>query len=199
MGKIFLKQFIIIALIIGAVLSIIFGAVLPWVKSTSYISALTDLQSGRIHSVDQFKQEFSAVLDFYSPIGQEEVTKFLSESIMEMMVNEVQQTGKLGPVAPALISFVEPYLFQNNVRHLLFAAEVYKALWQASGNKDYFIKSYDYYQKAYALGPKLPPVLYGIFSLYQLTGDKVDTKKVGEIILGYWPDDQAIANAIKSL
>jgi len=188
-----------VAFIILAILSIVFGSILPLIKSQSYISALTDLQSAKIHSVDQFKQEFGAVLDFYSPIGQEEVVKFLSENIMEMMINEAQQTGKLGPVAPALVSFVEPYLFQNNVRHVLFAAEAYKILWEASGSKDYFMKSQDYYQKAYAIGPKLPPVLYGMFNLYGLVGDKADAEKVGEIILQYWPDDKNVENIVKSL
>jgi hypothetical protein len=199
MPKLIIKQFILVTLIILAVLSIVFGSILPLMKAQGYISALTDLQSAKIHSVDQFKTEFGAVLDFYSPIGQEEIVKFLSESIMEMMINETQQTGKLGPVAPALVSFVEPYLFTNNVRHLLFAAEAYRTLWQATGNKDYFVKSYDYYQKAYAIGPKLPPVLYGMLDLYGLVGDRVDGKKIGEIILQYWPDDQGVANAIKSL
>lgn len=156
MSKLIIKQFILVAFIILVILSIIFGSILPLIKSQSYISTLIDLQSAKIRSVDQFKQEFGSVLDFYSPIGQEEIVKFLSENIMEMMINEAQQTGKLGPVAPALISFVEPYLFQDNVRHILFAAEAYKTLWQATGNKDYFIKTYDYYQKAYAIGPKLP-------------------------------------------
>jgi len=199
MTRLLFKQFVIISLIILAILSIVFGSILPWIKAGRYISALTDLQSSRIHSVDQFKQEFGAVLDFYSAVGQEETVKFLSEDIMKLMVNEAQQTGKLGPVAPALVSFIEPYLFQNNVRHLLFASEAYKLLWRAFGNTDYFMKSLDYYQKAYAIGPKLPTVLYGMFDLYGLSGNNVDAKKVGEVILEYWPDDQGMAELLKNL
>jgi len=199
MFKILLKQFIIVALIIIAVASVIFGAALPWFKARSYIDTLTMLQSGRITSVDQFERYFGGVLDYYSPIGQEEVVKFLSSDISSMMLGEANETGKIGQVAPMLVDFISPYLFKNNVIHLIFGAEAYKTLWRFSGNENYFKKSEDYYFKLYAIGPKLPPVVYGIYDLYGLKGDKEKVKKFGSEILNYWPDDASVRKIVSSL
>ncbi len=199
MDNIFIKQFIIIILVIFAVASIILGAVLPWMKSQLYINTLTMLQSGRITTVEQFERDFGGVLDFYSPIGQEEVVKYLGNDIAGMMLNEARDTGKIGQVAPILTGFMEPYLFQSDVIHLIFGADTYRLLLRMTGNGEYFNKSEFYYKKAYDIGPKLPPVLYGMFDLYQLSGDKNNMEKIGKEILKYWPDDKNIAGILGNL
>lgn len=199
MYKILIKQFVIATLIILVVLSVVFGAILPWMKSQLYINTLMMLQSGKITSVDQFKKDFSGVLDFYSPIGQEETVKYLGNDIMNMILDEARETGKIGLAGPILVDFMEPYLFENDVLHFIFGAETYNLLWRASGNNEYFKKSEFYYKKIYEIGPKLPPVLYGMFNLYQLSGDMENMKKIGEEILRYWPDDKNVADLLNSL
>jgi len=62
-------------------------------------------------------------------------------------------------------------------------------------SKLYEEKTEDYYLKAYAIGPKLPPVLYGLADLYASNGDVAKFKPVAEAILANWPDDKQMRGA----
>ena len=106
-------QILIIPLIGIFIAGIYFGSYLPFVKSKSYIAALSS--GSAVKSFDDFKKVFGKPLDFYSPVGQEEVVKFLCNDILNMVSNPKQNEESMRVV----INFIEPYLFQNNVRHLL--------------------------------------------------------------------------------
>lgn len=195
MLKLLLKQFIIIALIILAVLLIVFGAILPWKKSQLYINTLTDMQSGRSYTTEQFKDRTGKVINFYSPIGQEEVVKFLSSEILIV----VYQKGFSEQASRFLVGYMDKYLFKNNVRHLLMNGDLHKILWINFGNEKDFKKAEEYFKKAYEIGPNLPPVLYDLFELYRFKGDGENMKKIGEEILKYWPDDENVREVLKNL
>jgi len=195
MFKILLKQFAIIALLILAALSSVFGALLPWQKSTVYIDTLTALQSGKSFTQDQFESQMNGVFNFYSPIGQEEVVKFFSNDVLNIITQENFPVD----ATRFLITYTEPYLFQSNVRHLIFGAMAYENLWLASKSENDYKKSEAYFLKAYAIGRNLPPVLYGMFDLYYRHNDKENLKKIGLEILSYWPDDANVKNTVSSL
>lgn len=184
--KLITKQFVIIALIILAILSIIFGSYLPLIKSQKYISALR--AGSQVTSVEQFKANFDNPIKFYSPIGDEEVIKFLTNDILQIITQEKQSE----PVSRILAEYTEPYLFQNNVRHMIVGAEYYLVLWQKSGKEEDYQKSEEYFKKARDIGPKLPPVLYGMLNLYQIRGDAQKVQEIKEVILKYWPEDEGI-------
>jgi len=186
MSKLFIKQFIVIFLIILAIFSIIFGSLLPLMKSRRFISSLNSIQF--IKTLGEFKVNFDRPLKFYSPIGDEEIVKFLSGNIFSAIAQREQSEA----TARELILYIEPYMFKNNVRHLLTLSQMYFVLWQKSGQEDDFIKAENYFRQALAIGPKLPPVLYTLFDLYQAKGDREKIKEIGEIILKYWPEDEKI-------
>lgn len=188
--NILIKQFIIVVGIILAILSIVFGSFLPLAKSQRYISALGSASS--VKTLDEFKANFDRVFKFYSPVGDEETAKFLSSDILNSVVQKEQSEA----VSRALISYIEPYMMKNNVRHLMVLGQMYSILWQKSGREDDFIKSEDYYRGALIIGPKLPPVLYSLFDLYQAKGDKEKAKEIGETILRYWPEEEKVRKAI---
>lgn len=186
MAKSLTKQSIIISLIILAVLSIIFGSYLPLVKSQRFIAGLRSIPS--IKTIDQFKINFDRAFKFYSPVGDEEITKFLAGDILQI----ISQQNQSEDVSRILVDYIEPYLFQDNVRHLLTAGQMYEILWQKYGQEEDFQKAENYFKKAYQIGPKLPPVLYGMLDLYRLKGNTEKAKEIGEIILKYWPEDGQI-------
>jgi len=192
MYKLLFKQFAIVAFIILAILSIVFGAVLPWMKARLYINALTDMQSGKTYTSEQFESQMGNIFDFYSPIGQEEIVKFFGSDILSV----VSQADFPESASRFLADYIEKYLFKNNVRHLILGGASYKYLWYRFGNEEDFKKSEEYFKKAQLIGPKLPPVLYDLFELYRLRGDDENMKKIGEEILKYWPDDAGIKQAI---
>ncbi len=188
-----IKNSIAIVLIVLATLSIIFGSYLPLVKSQRYVSGARSLSS--INTIDQFKQTFDRSLRFYSPVGDEEVVKFLGSDILQI----IAQGNQSEAVSRALFEYIEPYLFKNDVRHLLIGAESYNNLWRQFGKEEDFEKSENYFKNAYKIGSKLPPVLYGMLNLYVLKGDKEKAKEIGEIIVNYWPDDEKVKEAVKVL
>jgi len=196
MYKLLFKQFAIVAFIILAILSIVFGSVLPWMKARLYIDALVDAQTGKIRTPDDFKEKFNRSLDFYSLIGDEEIVKFLGSDVINSTIAQNQQNPQIKQLVELLADYIAPHLLLNDTRHILIGARLYTILWQISGDESSFGKAEFYYKKAYEIGPKLPPVLYGMFDFYKLKGDKENMKKIGEEILKYWPDDKNVAGVL---
>lgn len=176
------KKIVIVIITVLAALSIYFGSYLPLRKGRAYIGALRGMNT--IRTVQDFKNIFSKPLDLYSPIGQEEIVKFLSNDLSGQFAKEGQPEEALR----ALINYIEPYMFQNNVRHLLATARMYEAMWRHYNREDDFKKAEEYYLKAYTIGPKLPPILFGMLNLYKNNGDTAKTQEIGAVIFNYWPD-----------
>src|ERR1051325_9184908 len=78
-----LKYILCFAGIILAVLAIYFGSYAPLHKAQLYIDALR--QTSSVSTVKQFEDLFDPVFNFYSPIGNEEVPKFLSSDIVGIL------------------------------------------------------------------------------------------------------------------
>lgn len=182
------KKIILWTLLVTGVLMIYFSAYLPYAKSRVYINAVRQAQN--LRSVDEFKNLFNSVFNFYSPVGEEEVVKFLSNDIAAL-INRPEATED---VSGLLIEYLAPRFFSNNVRHMITGARIYETLWRRWGKEVYYSKSEDYYQKAYAIGPKLPPVLYGMLGIYYMRQDFNRAKSIAGQILTYWPNDERIKN-----
>lgn len=187
-----LNKIIISALIILALLSIYFGSYLPFVKAKSYIDASRSLPN--VKSVQEFMEIFDKPLNFYSPVGQEEIVKFLSNTTFDILANGKQSEE----VARVLVNYVEPYLLQNNIRHLLAGGNFYFALWIYGQKEDDFKKAEEYYQKTLAIGPTVPLPLYRLLDLYRSAGNQEKIKEIGEIILQYWPQDENVQKIIEA-
>lgn len=188
-----LRKFLTSILIILAVLSIYFGSYLPLAKSRRYIAAVEAFSS--VRSIDDFKRNFDKALNFYSPVGQEEVVKFLSGNILNLISDENQPEV----VSRFLVDYIEPRIFQNDVRHLLTIGNMYLALWARFNQKEDFNKAENYFRQAQNITPNLPLVLYGLFELYQAKGDKEKIQEIGQIILRHWPEDEKAGAIINSL
>jgi tetratricopeptide (TPR) repeat protein len=178
-----LKYILCFAGIILAVLAIYFGSYAPLHKAQLYIDALR--QTSSVSTVKQFEDLFDPVFNFYSPIGNEEVPKFLSSDIVGIL-----NSNRVGSedVAKALVDYIEPHMLQDNVRHLLSLGYMYEALWKKFQKDEYYNKAESYYLKVVQIGPTLPPGLYSLANLYQERGDQQKLFGVVGKILQYWPD-----------
>lgn len=187
------KQIISVLLMILALLSIYFGSYLPFSKSKRYIVSIRT--ASQIKNLDEFKAHFDKVLKYYSPVGGEEAVKFLSNDILGIIAGQDQPEA----IAKELALYIEPYLFKNNVRHQLTGAYIYRNLWDRFGRAEYYQKAEEYYLNAFRIGPKLPPVLYGLLDLYEAGGNKDRFKEIASTILGYWPDDVKVRSRLDAL
>ena len=175
--------------IVLAIALFVFGSYLPFLKARSYIKTINTLSSAK--SVQEFEGIFKQSIDLFSPVGEEEIVKFFVGDVVRGIVSQNNPEN----VARELVSFSEQYLFPNNVRHLLIGGNLHDILWQKYGHREEdMAKVLDYYEKAFAIGPKLPPVLYGLLGLYQAEGNIEKTKEIGNLILAYWPEDQGVKN-----
>ena len=127
--------------IILAVLSIVFGGIMPIQKSSMYISGLKQVPGMR--STQEFKDVFTVALNYPSPIGQEEVSKYLQSDILGII-----SQNKNEDVDRDLVTFIEPYAYKDNARHLIAMGEMYGTLWNNFRKETDFKKSVDYYLKA---------------------------------------------------
>ncbi len=183
-----------IVLIIGTLLSLYFGSYLPFKKSQRYITALRTVQARNVHSIQDFEQTFNYALLFYSPVGDEEVAKFLSNDIARIVSQENQQEA----VRRELIRYIEDVMDKNNVRHLLTLGEMYRVLWSTYHRQEDYQKVEGYYRKALTLGPDLPPVLYNVFDLYRSHNDLENALLIAKKIFSLWPDDVKIKTFLDS-
>lgn len=185
------KQLFVVLLILAALSSIYLGAYAPLAKAKSYIHALRSVpQAG---SFEEFKQIFDVPLTFSSPVGQEEVVKYTASNILDI----IAQPNQPESVMRALADYIEPYIFQNDVRHLILMGQIYYTLWMNYGRQEAdFEKAVGYFQKVRAIGPKLPPALYSLFSLYKEHGDTAKAKDAGRAILEYWPSDKEVSRFV---
>lgn len=171
---------------IAVVISLYFTAYLPLAKSQRYIDSIIGASS--IQTLDDFYANYDRVLKFYSPTGQEEAIRFAANDMLQAVANDAQQEN----FDRAVVAYIEPYLYKDNVRHLLMAAQMHFTLWRKYGNQNQdFLAAEHYYTEALAIGPKLPPILYGLFDLYARVGEKEKTQLVGGRILELW-DDQTV-------
>lgn len=193
--NIFVKQLLIIILIILSVIGIYFGAYAPWAKAQAYIDALKTVSGGKVQSLGDYLGAYDKAVKMYSPIGDEEITKFLSNDIMNIVVKQNQSEE----VTRTLVDYVEPLLFKNNVRHLLAGGQMHFVLWKRFNKEEDYQKAEGYYISARAIGPKLPPVLYELLSLYKEKGDSGKAKEVAGTILSLWPDDTEVRAFLSQL
>ena len=187
-----IKIIICVIGILGAVLSIVFGSYLPLVKSRLFIASLNSASS--IKTINDFKKNFDKPFNFYSPVGDEETAKFLSSDILKS-ISQKEQSEEASRI---LVDYMEPYLFKNNVRHLIILGQMYSVLWQKSGKEEDFKKAEEYYLKAMEIGPKLPPVLYGLLDIERAGGNNEKIKEISKIILQYWPEDERVKQIAES-
>lgn len=172
-------------IIVLASFFLIWGAVLPWNMAGSYINALRSTRQDKI-SLDEFISLFSGVLNYPSPVGREEVVKFLSGDLKGMIASQEE------PVARALAGFIDSYLFKNDVRHILTRAEIDYTLWKRFKKQEDFVRTAEAYQEAGKIGIFLPQPLYGLYNLFLEGGQKDLASRVGKEILRLWPTETRI-------
>jgi len=176
-----------------AVFSMIFASYLPLRKSQRFIRVLRGM--GSVRTVGDFTSTLESALAFPSPVGQEEVVKFAAGNVLEV----ISQQGQQENAARKIVDYIEPYMFKNDVRHLLTLAQMYEVLWKHYGHEEDFAKAEYYYRQGLSVNPTIPPLLYGLLSLYNEHRDREKLAEVATTILANWPDDARVQQLLFTL
>ncbi len=214
-----IKQ-IIAAVLVSMILGIAYyGSYLPLRKSQAFIVALRS--PGPVATFDDFKKVFSVPLDAPSPIGQEELVRNFANNI----VNVVNQQGTNPKLTEEAIQHLDSYFtpILERGRGLSFAQNLYilgalneLALFKTRDVKNgqiqlrYLVAAKNYFSQGFALGPKRPQFLYGMFDVTRAEYDilraqgqkqeaeakKQEAVKIGKQILNQWPTDEKTQKAL---
>lgn len=180
-------------IIAGVIIAIAYyGTYLPWQKSKLFIAALRDSRQGQ--SFEGFKEVFSVPLDFFSPVGHEEVVRNITNSI----VGIIQQHGQNPAIVEESFGFIATYYepiiergkgtsYSQNLYLLGIANEF--AL-RNTGEIRYLEAAKRYFELGHEAGPKRPQFLYGLFDVYRIEGNVEKVKTIAEQIFAQWPDDE---------
>ncbi len=181
---------VVVAGIFLAITAMVMGSFMPLIKSQRYIDAVQSVNS--VRSVQEFETLFNNAINFYSPIGDEEIGKFLGGDI----ANAISYAGQPENVSRALEAYVEPQLMQDNVVHLMILGNLRTILWKKFNKPEDYNKAEEFYLKAHEIGPKLPTPMYALMELYRLKNEKEKMTAIGRQILSYWPNDIQTRNLL---
>ena len=138
-----------------------------------------------VKSIPEFAANFDRVFNYYSPVGDEEVVKFVSSEILGAVTS-----GRQGePISRALTEYIGPHLHKENVRHLMIGGRLYFSLWRLSGKESDYYAAEEYFRRAHEIGPKLPTPLYALLELYGNAGKKNELQEIAATIFSLWPQD----------
>jgi len=178
-----------------------FGSYLPFKKSQLLIDSMINLQAQKIRTLQDFFDNFNKPLDFFSPVGQEESIKVLGERISPLIQNKPPPE-----IARALLDYLDQEfnrLPENNSlgyhQDLSVLASAHEINWFSYKEKKDFELAQKYFLKGLEKSPKRPQYLYGLFEFYRLSNLNAQSRLIGEKILDYWPQDQRIVEALKTL
>ncbi len=198
-----LKQIIAFSVSIIVAAAIYFGAYLPLRKSQMHIDAILNLQNGKVHSVGDLNDLFDPVLDFYSPIGQDEITSYYLGILINIINQQTDRTvidvlAKQAENRMAPILQVEKgFSFNQNLYTL---GSIYKIAAIKFKDKVYYDKAVNIFQEGLEYSPKRLIFLKGLFDLYSVNlDDQSKAREVGEIILKNWPDDKSTRDLIDKI
>mgnify|MGYP001600940459 CR=1 FL=1 len=191
----------IIAIVAGLILVFVayFGSYLPLQKSHLFIKTMRNLS--QINSLQEFEEAMSTVLEFNSPIGQEELLRQFASTIIDV-INQPHHPPVLGKLINTYLNkYYEPIIqsgsgmsFNQNLYVLGTLNEIAALKTQ---NPEFLSAAKTYYLKSYEIGPKRPQALFGLFDIYRIEGNVEEVKKIHEQILTQWPGEKKTKQAFE--
>ncbi len=179
----------------------VFGSYLPMRKAEIYIATLQGFSTQPPQSLQDLEQRLSVGLDYYAPIGQEELVRNTANSVLGLVQRGVGATTTAqlmdylnGYYAPILdrgkgMSFGQDLYLMGAVNEIAFAQ---------TGDPTYLQAAQKWYEEGHAMGPNRPQSLYGLFDTYRAEGNVSSTVMIAQQIMGNWPNDTNVPGALAS-
>jgi hypothetical protein len=193
----------VVAIIAVAAIFVVafYGSYAPMRKAQMFISTLQSLQTSPATSLQDLETRISAPINYYAPIGQEELVRNMANSVLSF----IQQGGDASSTA-ALIQFLQTYYDPIIARGkgMSFGQDLYlegainEIAFAQTGDPTYLEAAQRYYAEGNQLAPNRPQPLYGLFDVYRAGGDIKDALIVGTTILNNW-NDQRIQQSLMQL
>jgi len=181
-----MKQIIAWIVICAGVLSFVYGAIKPYKKASAYVTAV---KSGAT-SVDGFVNAFKYALDYPSPVGQDELVRFISSDIM----NVIAQGKNDEAVEQKLTDFIHIYadpkiergVGMNYSQMVMMIGTMHTYKWKQYKKSEDFTLALNYFTQGYTINHDRPQFLIGLLDLYSGSGQKDKADKIQQHITELW-------------
>ncbi|MDI6717432.1 MAG: hypothetical protein QMD86_00040 [Patescibacteria group bacterium] len=182
-------------------LSMYYGSYLPLRKSQMHIDAVLSLQNGRIRTVGELNGLFDPVLNFNSPVGQDEITQYYL-GILANVINQQSDRTVVDVLTRQAESRMTPILEKekgfNFNQNLYTLGSIYKIVAIKFKDEGYYQKGVNMFQKGLGYSPNRLIFLEGLFDLYSAHGYNDKANEMGKIILKYWPNNEKVKSFVNS-
>ena len=181
-----------------------FGAYLPYQKSRFGILALHQIRQAK--SVAEIEDKANIALDYFSPVGQEEITFFITDALISL-IGRLDKTSAAS-AAPQLAAYLEkinePIIKKgggfNLAKALYSLGRANHFVWVQTDDVNFADKAEDYYKKCLIESPRRVQCLYGLLDIYGNQKNRSsDAIKIGEEIIHYWPTDNDVREILEKL
>lgn len=177
-----------------------FGVYLPFEKSQMYIEARAKAQQ-QIHSLNDFNKIFDPVLNFYSPVGQEEiVAKYLE--ILVSVIKSQKDRDVVDYFIDKAESLTDPTIEKGAgfsfSQILLSLGDVYQAAYSVTNDEAYYSKAVKTFRLGLTYSPNRSAFLYSLLGLYSGHQDKAGVTEIGNTILKFWPDNVRVREEVRA-
>lgn len=184
------------------VVAIYYGSYLPLRKSQMHINAVLNLQGGKVRTLENFNDLFNPVLDFYSPVGQDEITQHYL-GILTNIINQQSDKAAIDILASQAENRMTPILEKgrgfNFNQNLYTLGLIYKIVALKFKDEGYYQKSVSIFWEGLKYSPNRLIFLEGLFNLYAAHGYNDKASEMGKIILEYYPNEERIKEILKNL
>lgn len=196
------KQIIVIISITFTAIFVYFGAYLPLRKGQMHIDAVVNLQSGKVRTIDDLNKLFDPDLDFYSPIGQDEVVSYYL-GILLNVINQQTERQVVDVLVKQAEDRMASILEKGNGFSFNQNLYTFGSIYKIAALKFHDLGYYDKGEEIFKLGLKYSPnrkiFLRGLFDLYYANrADQDKALEIGKIILKYYPEEEKVRSFVES-
>lgn len=192
-----------IAVILGIIVLFfaVFGSYLPMRKAEIYIATLQSFSVQPPQSLQDLEQRLSVGLDYYAPIGQEELVRNTANSVLGLVQRGVG-SSTTAQLMDYLNGYFDPILARG--KGMSFGQDLYlmgavnEIAFAQTGDPTYLQAAQKWFEEGHAMGPNRPQSLYGLFDVYRAEGNVSSTEMVAGQILTNWPTDTNVPMALAS-
>lgn len=183
------KNIASVVVIFLALLAFYYGSYLPFRKGSLYIDAMAAASGAP--TLEEFMTIFDKPLNFYSPVGNSELARFLGNQLLNSLNNVMTEN-----VERQLITYASDRLDAavadspglNRSQNLLILGELYRAQWMRYKNPQDFSRAEGYFETGLAGSPNRPEFLFGLGRLYVASGQMDKAQIIEAKIVSLWPE-----------
>lgn len=185
------KQAAASVVLLAALVALYFGAFLPLQKSQGYISTFRAFQ--KEPTLMGLEEGFTALFEKKSPVGQEEVLRFLGGALQPLLNKEVPEEGVREIVrfyTDAVAKYERVPNALNYSQLLLTLGGMNQTLWILYGDKAAYQTAERLYQEGLVESLNRPQFLLALRDLYASGGEKDKLNQMVATIRGFWPNQE---------